>query len=669
MATHYKCPYCGTSVSTTARYCDNCGTPLKPADQPTPTRRRERERPHGRVALWAFLVVLLSVFTTGTLGGYWYQTGRWPWQPHLQVTAGNGQETPATSGETAANIPQQKQQKQQDPALQQYMRSVVSIHVRGEHGTKTGSGFLIDGKGHIVTSAHVIEGFSGCLNVIDDNGTPHLGTVVAWDRNLDVAMIYSRTLAKWPDTLTIRQTPLASGDQVYVLNSPKGTPNSALLEAQVEEVAVAKRIDDRYYGNLVEFKGATVVHGSSGSPLLHRETGQVVGVVTAAADTSIAYAVPTDTNLAALITKWSGQEVSSCDEKAERPTVKLRLATITPLSGTHGVWGNDLVAGAELAMRDMEADLRNRGYEVSLFSLDDQGQASVAREQAETTAYDKEVIGVVGSFTSPVSAAVAEALAESGLVMIAPTAGAEELTARGWPHFNRLIASNARLEASAAVFAKNRLGVRKILPVLDGSAASDARADAFETAAQIISLPFATRYTLTGSIKVDELKQKLLETDADAVYYAGNSQWGFQLVQALRQEGITLPVISSPDLYNPAFESEEGKKWQGIYFTHFTGGVDERFRRHFETLLGKPHRGYGMYGYDAARVILEALLRYGDKNPGEVPTREELAEMVRSTRDHSGWSSTVTFDPTTGENQAAKVFVFEWVEGHPELRE
>lgn len=669
MLTHTKCPYCGTSVSPAARYCDKCGTPLKPADQPTPTRRRERERPRDRVAVWVFLVVLLTVFATGTLGGYRYQAGRWPWQPHVQVTVGRPA-GPSTNGETAAPIiPQQNPQKIQDAALKRYLRSVVSINVRGQHGTKTGSGFLIDSGGHIITSAHVIEGFSGCVNVIDDNGMTHVGTVVDWDRNLDVAMIYAQTLSKWPDTLTIRQTPLVTGDQVYVLNSPKGTPNSTLLQAQVEQTAVSRRIDDRYYANLVEFRGATVVHGSSGSPLLHRETGQVVGIVTAAADTSIAYAVPIDANLASLFRQWAAQEPAGlCSDRADRPTVKLRLATITPLSGTHGVWGNDLVAGVELALRDMETDLRNRGYEVQLSSFDDQGQVSVAKEQASMVAYDPEVIGVVGSFTSQVSAAVAEALAQSGLAMIAPTAGAEELTARGWLHFNRLIASNARLEAAAAVFAKNKLNARQVLAVVDGTATAATRADAFETSAQIISLPVTARLVLTHSVQAAELKEKIAEANADAIYYAGNSQTGFQLVQALRQEGILLPVIGGPDLYNADFETD-GSRWQGIYFTHFTGGVDERFRRHFETILGKPHRGYGMYGYDAARVILEALLRYGDKNPGQVPTRAELAALVRATREHSGWSATVTFDPMTGENQAAKVFIFEWVNGHPELRE
>lgn len=664
MTTHNKCPYCGTSVSPMARYCDSCGTPLKQSDRPTPTRRRER--PGNQVALWVFLVVLLTVFITGSLGGYRYNAGGWPWEPAVSViSSGNDHPDP-----TESNILVPSNQKQQDPALENYLRSVVSIYVRGEYGSKTGSGFLIDTAGHIVTSAHVIEGYSGCVNVIDDNGTTHLGTVVNWDRNLDVAMIYAPTLGKWPDVLAIRQAPPAQGDQVYVLGSPKGTPNSALLQAQVEQLAVSKRIDDRYYANLVEFKGATVVHGSSGSPLLHRESGQVVGVVTAAADTSIAYAVPIDTALKALLDTWAADPVmKECAAQLASGTVDLVLATITPLSGTHGVWGNDLSSGAELALRDMEADLSKVGYRVSLAPKDDQGQSSTARELARTVAYDQEVIGVVGSFTSQVSEAVAQTLEESGLVMIAPTAGAEELARQGWPHFNRIVPSNNRLEAAAANYAWSKLKARLVLIVLDGSATASSRAAAFETSAQIIPLPLVGRLTFSDTTGATEFRQKVIDSGADAIYYAGNSQTGFQVAQALRQEGIMLPIIGGADLYNPAFESMTDLTWQGVYFTHFTSGIDERFERHFETILGKPSRGYGMFGYDAARVILEALIRYGEKHPAQVPSRAELAALVRSTREHPGWSSTITFDSLTGENQAARVSVFEWVTGHFELRE
>ncbi len=665
MVTQSKCPYCGTPVSPVARYCDNCGTPLKPSDRPTPTRRRER--PNDRVAVWLFVVVLIVVFTGGTLGGFRYRSGQWPWQPPVAPVVSS--DPPSAPENPTVTIPPPSNPPV-NPSVERYHRSMVSISVRGDQGSKTGSGFLIDPEGHILTSAHVVEGYQGCVNVIDDYGASHLAAVVGLDRNLDVALLQAATLRKWPDVLSLYEEPVAAGDQVYVLGSPKSNPNASLLDAEVESIRVSKRIEERYYPNLIEFRGVTVVHGSSGSPLIHRQSGQVLGIVTAAADTPVAYAVPTDEKVRDQITQWIAEPTrSECGVQASQKTVRVVLSTITPLSGSYGIYGGDLSAGAELALRDMEDQLRKVGYEVTLLRHDDQGQASAARDLANSVAFDPEVIGVVGSFTSQVSAAIAEALQESKLVMIAPTAGADELTAQGWPHFNRLIASNARLEALAASYAQSKLGARSILLILDGTPAAESKARSFETSAQIISMSLAGQIKLTGTIDPADLKQKVIDSKADAIFYAGNSQTAFQMAQALRHEGITLPIIGGAELYSNFFENMIGPAWRGIYFTHFTDGGDERFARHFETIMGKPTRGYGMYGYDAARVILEALVRYGEKNPAKVPDRTELAQMVRTTREFHGWASTISFDSSTGENQAARVHVFEWVSGRPEWRE
>jgi branched-chain amino acid transport system substrate-binding protein len=306
---------------------------------------------------------------------------------------------------------------------------------------------------------------------------------------------------------------------------------------------------------------------------------------------------------------------------------------------------------------------------VTLARYDDRGEVALAQEHARSVAYDQDVIGVVGSFTNPVTEELAKALTESGLAMVAPLALAEDLTAADRPHVNQLLASNTRMGAQAAAYARHRLGSRSIMLLLDGSLGADRQAASFETAAQIVTLPVVGRVSLPSAVDAASLAKAVQASGADAVYYAGNSKTGFEVAQALRQQGLTLPVIGGPELYSPAFETAENSGMRAIYFAHFTEGTGDRFARHFETILGKPTRGYGMFGYDAARVILEALVTYGEAHPGQAPDRTELATLVRATRDFRGYSSAITFDATTGENQDAKVYIFEWVYGRYELRE
>jgi len=139
--------------------------------------------------VWLFVVVLLTFFSSGVLGGFRLHSGRWPWSAAVPVLAGPEVTVPQEPVEEGGSS---------GGAEPRYLRAVVSIQVRGEQGSRVGTGFIIDTGGHIVTNAHVIEGHRGCVIAIDDNGTTHQGMVVGQDSNRDVALIYVPTLAKWP---------------------------------------------------------------------------------------------------------------------------------------------------------------------------------------------------------------------------------------------------------------------------------------------------------------------------------------------------------------------------------------------------------------------------------------------------------------------------------------
>jgi len=617
------------------------------------------------VAVWVFALVIVALFGTGVLGGFRVHAGRWPWNPAEAATAG-----PADPNGTAGGTePGDARTEPLAASPEQYLRATVTIQVRGAQGSRVGTGFLIDTGGHIVTNAHVVDGYRECVTVIDDNGNTHQGAVVGADRNRDVALITVPTLARWPDALALSDRSVEVGEQVFAWGRPKGSANRTMLPAEIVETGLSRRIEGRYYADLVAFRGAEVTHGSSGGPLLDPETGEVVGIVAAGSDKGIGYAIPVTGEVARLIARWAELPApAGCGTAPAGDVTPVVLAAVVPLSGTHGAWGIDLASGVELALRDMEADLLQAGYEVTLARYDDQGLPEVAAEHAQSLAYDQDVIGVVGSFTSEATLALAAGLEESRLVLVAPTARGEDLMQAGWPHVNRLIAHQTRLDSAAAAFARAELDARAILLLLDGSEEAERRAASFTTAAEIVDLLVAGRVVVSADVNGSALAAAVRAYAPDALFYAGNSQSGFQAVKALRQAGVDLPIIGGVELYNPAFESTAGTGWRNIYFAHFTQGNDARFLRHFEAILGKPTRGYGMFGYDAARVILEALVSYGEEHPGQVPDRAELAARVRATRGLKGWSTQISFDPATGENQAARVHFFEWVDGRYELQ-
>lgn len=653
MATRPTCPYCGASVSTEARYCDHCGTPLAGTGAGQ-TPRRRRERPAGRIAVWAFLIVLFSVFTTGTLAGYRVKAGHFPLlSPSEPVTVG----TPP-SGTT-------KQPIVDLPAGEEYRRSVVSISVRGTQGVKSGSGFLMDTQGHVVTASHVVEGAGSCLTVIDDNGRTHDGVVLGRNPDTDVALVHVPGLVGWPTHLTFgASTNLMRGTEVFVLGNPKGVGNAVRLAAEVSRLGDERSVESRHYRNLIQFDGATVLEGTSGGPLIEKSSGRVVGVVVLGSQSApLAWATPIDDVVSRLRSWTTAQAEVGCTSQPAASTVPVVLSTITPLSGKLGVEGTDLADGVELAIRDMDSLLRSVGYSVTLRRLDDEGSALAGRERAATAAYDPRTIAVVGSLDNQVTYAVADALRSSSMPVVAPMAGASELTTAGWPHFNRIVADTRRQEQAAARFMKDRLQARSVFLLEE----SPRLADAFVAAAQAVQLPAVDRMAVPTGLDLTELKRRLSDSRAEAIYYAGQSEAALRIAQALRQDGVLLPIVGGQSLFDPRFESFRGPGASQVYFTRITAQPPEPFQRKFEGALGRPTRGYAAYGYDAATVVLSALARYGETNPGQIPSRAELARLVRETRGYPGWYSLVTFDPN-GDNQTSLVYVFEWRQGTPELR-
>lgn len=659
MPSRAGCPYCGASVSAEARYCDRCGTPLSQATPATP--RRLRERTARRMAIWAFLLTLMLIFGTGTVGGFRYQAGHWPLSRSIATA------TKSKSSMIGLSLPSLS--KSDSSALAESLRSVVSINVlHGPHGSTAGSGFVMDLRGHVVTAAHVVEGVS-CVSVLDNNGRIHQGTVLMTRADLDIALVRVPGLVDAPAHLEFGDSVhLPVPADVYVLGNPLGVGNTVPLPAMVNQLHDQQMIGERHFGNLIQISGPVVMEGTSGGPLVEKSTGRVVGVLIAGSDGPIAWAIPAE-EVKALLAEWADLRTGApcATIPADRRT-KVQLAVIAPRSGVDAIDGADLINGVNLALRDMEAALQAAGFEVTLLPLDDQGSPDVGREKAETVVANPNVIGVVGSLGNQVTYAIAEGLGDR-LVLVAPTAGADNLTSRGWPNVNRVVANADRQEQAAARFAQNRLQVSGAFVINDGTVDGIRQANLFEAAALSIDLTLSGRAKLSTPINYSELKDRIVESKAGAVYYGGRGEAGFRLVQGLRQEGLTLPIIGGQSLYDVRFQGLTGPTAESVYFTRLTAEPSQTFQKHFESVLGKPTRGYAAYSYDAATLILSALVRYGEAHPAEVPPRDELQRMVRETRGYPGLTSWITFDGETGENKTAWVHLFEWKQGFPELVE
>ena len=164
--------------------------------------------------------------------------------------------------------------------------SVVSIDVQSADGGATGSGFVFDSNGYILTNNHVIAKSvvsGGEINVIFSDGSRLAARVVGSDAAYDLAVLkVART--GLPALQFGDSDKVAVGDSVIAIGSPlglSGTVTLGIISAKNRAVTAGESAKDNSFINAIQ-TDAAINPGNSGGPLVDA-TGAVIGINSAIA--------------------------------------------------------------------------------------------------------------------------------------------------------------------------------------------------------------------------------------------------------------------------------------------------------------------------------------------------------------------------------------------------
>jgi S1-C subfamily serine protease len=198
-----------------------------------------------------------------------------------------------------------------------------------QQGQSTGSGFVIDDEGNILTNAHVVEGATNVIVKFADEKTAR-AEVRGRDRSTDLALIKVD-----PEDLDLKPLTLGTSRDVQVGDPTVAIGNPFGLERTLTTGVVSalqRRIDapDGFQITDVIQTDAAINPGNSGGPLIDA-AGRVIGVNSAirtggggqGGNIGIGFAVPIDTAKRVLPTLKKGEDV-------ERAYLGVTTATVTP---------------------------------------------------------------------------------------------------------------------------------------------------------------------------------------------------------------------------------------------------------------------------------------------------------------------------------------------------
>jgi S1-C subfamily serine protease len=171
----------------------------------------------------------------------------------------------------------------------------------GDGGTATGSGFLIDAQGHVVTNQHVVDGGIEFSVRFGEGGDAIPAELVGEDASTDLALLEvdpQRIPAETKPLELATSSTLRPGDAAIAIGSPfglSGTITTGIISALDREI----ESPNGFPIPGVLQTDAAINPGNSGGPLLDAR-GRVIGVNSQIASSSrqssgVGFAVPVDT--------------------------------------------------------------------------------------------------------------------------------------------------------------------------------------------------------------------------------------------------------------------------------------------------------------------------------------------------------------------------------------
>jgi S1-C subfamily serine protease len=220
---------------------------------------------------------------------------------------------------------------------------------QSQQGTATGSGFLIDTEGHMVTNNHVIEGAEDITVTLGDSDEVYEAEVVGTDPSTDLAVIKVDAPEKAMKPLQLADSSTVKvGDPVVAIGNPFGldrTVTTGIVSALQREI---QSLNEYAISNVIQ-TDAAINPGNSGGPLINTD-GEVIGVNsqiatggTSKGNVGIGFAVPSNTVKDVVNQLIENGTVKHAFLGISAATISDQLADALNLGADHGVMVQEVV--------------------------------------------------------------------------------------------------------------------------------------------------------------------------------------------------------------------------------------------------------------------------------------------------------------------------------------
>lgn len=332
----------------------------------------------------------------------------------------------------------------------------------------------------------------------------------------------------------------------------------------------------------------------------------------------------------------------------------IRVGYYGDLTGSTATFGTSTREGIELALDEINSD-PPLGRRLELLVEDDQGKSEQAATVVTKLITHDKVAAVLGEVASSNSLAAAPKCQEAQTPMITPASTNPDVTAVG-DYIFRVCFIDPFQGLVMAKFARGTLKA--------GTAAvfTDTKSDYSKGLARF----FKESFTSQGGRIVAELSysqgdsdfnaqlNSIKQSNPDVVFIPGYYTEVGTIARQARDIGIRAPLIGGDGWDSPKLLEGAGSALEGSYFSnHYSNeNQDENVQNFIEKYRSKFNKdpdAMAALGYDAARVLADAIRRAGSSDG------PALRDAIASTKDFPGATGKTTINAERNADKPAVV--------------
>lgn len=344
-------------------------------------------------------------------------------------------------------------------------------------------------------------------------------------------------------------------------------------------------------------------------------------------------------------------------EVAKPETIK--IGGMAPLTGALAIYGVTTTNGAELAVKEINANGGVLGKKIEYVMLDTKGDSTEA-VMAYNKLVDEKVAGIIGEVTSKPTLAVAEVAVQDNMPLITPTGTQVDITEVG-PNIFRVCFTNPYQGKVLAITSKERLGADTVAVMLNNSSDySDGIAKAFIEESEKLGMKvMGVEGYSDGDKDFRPQLTKLAAMNPDVILIPEYYEQAALIATQAREVGVKSIFVGS-DGWDGIAKTLDQSAYAAIensYFTNHFSMEDQsekiqNFLKDYREAYKEDPSAFSALGYDAVYMMKSAIEKAGSTD------KQKIVDALKGI-EYDGVTGYLTFDDHNNPIKAVTVLKIE----------